>query len=134
MCPFNTQNTLYCKELFPLLYLPSYVTFRYTDILRGLVSQPIMQIAGYKLGFTKSTVFQKRNNHDLLKDFEQELPCYLSSGKVIQVVKRVIKKKNSVSDNLLLAYQELEKFDIVKKEELLLSRLWIKDLQKILEA
>ena len=52
MSPFNTQNTLIRKELFALLYLPTYVTFRFTDILRGLVAQPIMWAAGYALGFT----------------------------------------------------------------------------------
>src|SRR4051812_19635532 len=36
--PFNSQNTMYREELFPLLYLPTYVTFRFTDILRGLVA------------------------------------------------------------------------------------------------
>jgi hypothetical protein len=46
ICPFNTQNTIVRKELFPLLYLPTYVTFRFTDILRGLVAQPIMWLYG----------------------------------------------------------------------------------------
>jgi len=40
--PFNTQNTLIRKDLFALMYLPTYVTFRFTDILRGLIAQPIM--------------------------------------------------------------------------------------------
>jgi len=30
--PFNTQNTANIKELFPLMYLPTYVNFRFTDI------------------------------------------------------------------------------------------------------
>ena len=42
LCPFNSQNTAYRRELFPLLYLPALVTFRFTDILRGLVAQPVM--------------------------------------------------------------------------------------------
>ena len=36
--PFNSQNTLWRKELLPLAYLPSKVTFRYTDILRGMIA------------------------------------------------------------------------------------------------
>ena len=49
--PFNSQNTAFSAELFPLLYLPSTVTFRFTDILRGYVAQPVMWSAGYQLGF-----------------------------------------------------------------------------------
>ena len=38
VCPFNTQNTIIIKPLFNLLYLPTTATFRFTDILRGLVA------------------------------------------------------------------------------------------------
>ena len=31
-CPFNSQNTTWFVEAFPLLYLPSYCSFRLTDI------------------------------------------------------------------------------------------------------
>ena len=42
-CAFNSQNTLWRRKiLFPLLYLPSTVSFRFTDILRGYVAQTIM--------------------------------------------------------------------------------------------
>ena len=61
-CPFNSQNTLFASpQFFPLLYLPAFVTFRFTDILRGYVAQPILQAAGYRLGFTEATVYQDRN-------------------------------------------------------------------------
>ena len=74
--PFNTQNTIIRKELFVLMYLPTYVTFRFTDILRGLVAQPIMWLYGYQLGFVNATVVQKRNPHDYMKDFISEIPMY----------------------------------------------------------
>ena len=41
------------------MYLPTFVTFRFTDILRSYVAQPIMWNAGYRLGFTNATVTQK---------------------------------------------------------------------------
>src|SRR5438270_335676 len=34
-CPFNSQNTTWTREAFPLLYLPSYCSFRMTDIWRS---------------------------------------------------------------------------------------------------
>ena len=35
-CPFNSQNTTWFRKAFPLMYLPSYCSFRMTDIWRSL--------------------------------------------------------------------------------------------------
>ena len=34
-CPFNSQNTTWWPEAFPLMYLPAYCSFRMTDIWRA---------------------------------------------------------------------------------------------------
>ncbi|SHL54076.1 STELLO glycosyltransferase family protein [Hymenobacter psychrotolerans] len=128
LCPFNSQNTAVRRELFPLLYLPAYVTFRFTDILRGLVAQPILWAHGYRLGFTEATVLQERNPHDYVKDFESEIPCYLHPNKVIEVVKSRISPDNSVSENLLRAYQGLQEVGIVSAQEVELLQLWLQDV------
>ena len=128
LCPFNSQNTAVRQELFPLLYLPAYVTFRFTDILRGLVAQPIMWAHGYRLGFTEATVLQVRNPHDYMKDFESEIPCYLHPNHVIAAVTRAIDKGNTVSENLRLAYAELAKENIVTAQEIELLDLWLADV------
>ncbi len=40
LSPFNTQNTIWMnKKVFPFLYLPSTVSFRFTDILKSYVAQ-----------------------------------------------------------------------------------------------
>lgn len=131
--PFNTQNTLIRKELFPLLYLPTYVTFRYTDILRGLVAQPIMWLKGYELGFTQATVIQKRNPHDYFKDFLSEIPMFETSEKVIEIVSSNIQSSMSVEDNLLSAYKGLFKNNIVKSDELKMLEAWLSDLNNIVQ-
>jgi hypothetical protein len=128
LCPFNSQNTAIRRELFPLLYLPAYVTFRFTDILRGLVAQPIMWASGYRLGFTKATVLQVRNPHDYVKDFESEIPCYLHPNRVIAAVRRAIDPGNTVSENLRRAYAELALENIVSAEEIDLLELWLADV------
>lgn len=126
--PFNTQNTMIRKELFPLLYLPTTVTFRYTDILRGLVAQPIMWLYGYELGFTSATVFQKRNPHDYFKDFLSEIPMYETTEKVIDLVSDSIEGSKSIFDNLYSAYNSLCQNNIVKPEELDVLEAWLTDL------
>lgn len=126
--PFNTQNTAIVKELFALMYLPCHVTFRFTDILRGLVAQPIMWAADYNLGFINATVVQKRNPHDYFKDFVSEIPMYLNIDKVIELGEKVVKSKNSVEDNLYNSYIELEKNSIVNSDEIKIIEAWLQDL------
>jgi hypothetical protein len=127
--PFNSQNTLIRKELFPLMYLPSYVTFRYTDILRGLVAQPIMWLYGYKLGFTNATVTQKRNPHDSMKDFISEIPMYETCERVIELVQKVISSSESIENNLFNAYRVLLSEKIVCDKEIITLEAWLNDLK-----
>jgi STELLO glycosyltransferases len=129
-CPFNSQNTAYREELFALLYLPCHVTFRFTDILRGLVAQPIMWAAGFRLGFTEATVLQERNPHDYLEDFKSEIPCYVHADDIIALTRSVVRPTASVEDNLYAAYQELHRAKIVHEEELRCVSAWLSDLRE----
>lgn len=126
--PFNTQNTMIRKELFPLMYLPTYVTFRFTDILRGFVAQPIMWLDNYLLGFTDATVVQKRNPHDYLKDFDSELPMYKHCREVMDITGGAIRAGDSISANLYHAYEGLCKNGIVEQRELDVLTAWLRDI------
>lgn len=128
ICPFNSQNTMFRKELFPLLYLPAFVSFRFTDILRGLIAQPIMNLYDYHLGFTQATVIQKRNPHNYLKDFESEINCYLYPEKIIEIVAAAISKNCTLNDNLFNAYKALELVNLIEKRELNLLDLWLEEI------
>lgn len=81
-CPFNTQNTLWFEEAFPLLYLPHFANFRVSDIWRSLVAQRALWLAQTSLGFRTSTVSQRRNPHDLQRDFLDEIPSYTKNRAV----------------------------------------------------
>lgn len=131
LCPFNSQNTATRRELFPLLYMPVFVTFRFTDILRGLVAQPIMAVHGYQLGFTGATVVQKRNPHDYMKDFVSEIPVYEHSRRVVEVVSEVVSSNQTMEGNLLAAYRELYHRGIVLEKELAVLDAWLSNLEKI---
>ena len=127
-CPFNSQNTYFIKEVFPLLYLPSTVTFRFTDILRGLVAQPILWAAGYRLGFGEATVIQKRNPHNYLKDFESEIPGYLFAERVVTVANEHVSSEHSISENLVAVYRALQVEQIVTAHEIEVLELWLKSI------
>jgi glycosyltransferase involved in cell wall biosynthesis len=123
--PFNSQNTAIQKDLFPLLFLPSFVTFRFTDILRGIIAQPILWQHGYRLGFTEATVIQKRNEHDYFKDFESEVPMYLHTEKSLEAVSKSTSNV-PVTDNLYNAYEALLKINVVEEREMTVLKEWLK--------
>lgn len=125
VCPFNSQNTAIQKELFPLLFLPSFVTFRFTDILRSIIVQPILWQHDYRLGFTEATVVQKRNDHDYFKDFESEVPMYLHTEKSLEAVNKSVSNV-SITDNLYNAYEALLKINVVEEREMNVLKEWLK--------
>jgi STELLO glycosyltransferases len=124
-CPFNSQNTYFRKEVFSLLYLPSSVTFRFTDIIRGLIAQPIMWAAGYHLGFAEASVLQKRNPHDYLNDFESEIPCYLLAEKVVLIARGAVSPNRPIPQNLISVYRALCDNGVVSKDELEILNCWL---------
>ena len=129
VCPFNTQNTFFTKELFPLLFLPPFVSIRFVDILRGLIAQPLMWQSGFRLGFGQATVIQKRNPHNFLKDFELEIPMYLNSEKVVLITNKAIKPKDTLTKNLMIVYTALYKEHIVTKKVLTVLKLWLEEIE-----
>lgn len=132
-CPFNSQNTTWFKEAFPLLYLPSYCSFRMTDIWRSFVAQRIAWTMNWKINFHEPTVYQERNEHNLMKDFEDEIPGYLGNEKIVKLLQSLYLKKGieNINENLLVCYESLIKHGFIKKEELNLLQIWIKDLKAL---
>ncbi|HOJ78360.1 MAG TPA: STELLO glycosyltransferase family protein [Bacillota bacterium] len=128
LCPFNSQNTLFTKEVFPLLYLPTTTTFRFTDILRSFVAQPILWANDLHLGFCSASVYQRRNAHNLQNDFVQELPGYLFSEMIPDWVAGVISSNASMVDNLYNAYECLVAKGIVLAEEMPVLECWLESI------
>jgi len=125
--PFNSQNTFFRRELFPLLYLPVSVSFRFTDILRSFVAQPIMWEMGYVLGVSNASVFQDRNFHDYLADFSSEVPMYELSDKLTGALTESQKTEGSILDRLWRGYDCLAGQKVVTADEMRAVDAWIKD-------
>jgi hypothetical protein len=75
-CPFNSQATLWTPDTYPLMFLPVGVRDRVTDILRGYIALSCLWANGVTLSYASPVVFQVRNAHNLLNDFEQEIDLY----------------------------------------------------------
>jgi hypothetical protein len=133
ICPFNSQNTGWLKEAFPLMYLPSYCSFRMTDIWRSFIAQRVAWTCGWSILFHSSTVIQERNHHDLIKDFEEEVPGYKNNFKIMNKLIQLKLKPGigNIKYNMTLCYKELVNMKIIDKKELKLLRSWFLDLKTV---
>ncbi len=129
-CPFNSQNTTWHKVAFPLLYLPAHCSFRMTDIWRSFVAQRIAWENGWRLVFHNATVFQERNDHNLMKDFEDEISGYLRNDEIKKTLSGLSLKggQTNIPDDLVTCYQSLIGLGVVGKEESTLLNAWLNDL------
>jgi hypothetical protein len=129
-CPFNSQNTSWFKKSFLLLYLPSYCSFRMTDIWRSFIAQRIAWTCDWSVLFHHSTVRQDRNDHNLLRDFEEEIPGYLNNQKICDLLEKLDLKsgENNIAENLLRCYRALVEARYIPETELPLVESWIYDM------
>lgn len=132
-CPFNSQNTTWWPDTYPLLYLPAYCSFRMTDIWRSFVAQRIAWEFGWHVLFHEATVEQERNEHDLMKDFADEVPGYLNNRRIASVLASLplTPSLDAIPDNLRVCYEALISLSVIGGEELALLDAWLEDLRSI---
>ena len=134
LSPFNSQNTIWFKKIFPLLYLPVTCTMRATDIWRSLIALNILQKDNKAILFFGTTMFQKRNIHSLYNDFKEEIPTYLHNKRIIEILKSLNLKKGSHNylNNLKSSYKSLVQNDIISINEINYLDAWIKDCKSLI--
>jgi hypothetical protein len=132
-CPFNSQNTTWWPQAYPLMYLPAYCSFRMTDIWRSFVAQRIAWANGWSILFHEATVWQDRNEHNLMRDFTDEVPGYLHNRAMGEALDNLELKPgiDQLGTNLLLCYEELVSKGWVGKKELELVAAWTSDVAQL---
>lgn len=132
-CPFNSQNTTWWREAFPLLYLPAYCSFRMTDIWRSFVAQRLAWTKNWSLLFHEPTVYQERNEHNLMRDFADEVPGYLHNRKIAEILSNIgLGDTHSLLGDLQACYKTLIEAEIVGADEAALVEAWTEDLSRLL--
>jgi hypothetical protein len=131
-CPFNSQNTTWWSDAFPLLYLPAYCSFRMTDIWRSFVAQRVAWEQGWSVLFHEPTVRQERNEHNLMRDFRDEVPGYLHNDSIREALAalKLAPGVERLGENLLTCYECLVEMSLVGREELPLLSAWLEDLAR----
>jgi len=128
-CPFNSQNTWWWQEAFPLLYLPSFCASRMSDIWRSFVAQRCLWELGYELEFHRADVRQQRNEHDLLRDFDNETVGYLRNDEIREILEAcsLATGQTQVKNNVYRCYERLVNASIFDADELDLVEAWLDD-------
>lgn len=132
-CPFNSQNTTFFAQAYPLLYLPAHCSFRMTDIWRSFVAQRILWAHNWHLSFQRATVYQERNEHNLLRDFEDEIPGYLHNERIIETLDALVLSEDpaKIGENLITCYESLIGIGVIGQAERPLLTAWLNDLAKL---
>jgi hypothetical protein len=134
--PFNTQSTWWWPVVYPLLYLPSYCSFRMCDIWKSFVAQRCLWELGLGVAFHGPEVTQQRNYHNLLTDFNDEVPGYLHNHAIASLLDGLTLTPNpsEVGNNLRTCYEHLVSHTILPPEELELVNLWLREFEQIPES
>ncbi|MBD3377156.1 DUF288 domain-containing protein [candidate division KSB1 bacterium] len=130
-CPFNTQSTWWWPVAYPLLYIPSYCSFRMCDIWKSFVAQRCLWEVDAGITFHAPEVVQERNVHNLMHDFRNEIPGYERNDEIILILDNLKLKSGSahIIGNLQRCYEALVKAKIFPEDELNLLKLWLDDIE-----
>jgi hypothetical protein len=129
-CSFNTQNTVFYKEVFPLMYQPATPQFREADILRSLVIQRILWENNANILFYSPTVWQERNLHDLMDDLKQETKLYAYIKDASKDLEKINIKSGEqfFQENMIKCYEIYLKYGFITNLEFQLIDSWFNDL------
>jgi hypothetical protein len=129
-CPFNSQNTTWWPEAYPLMYLPATCSFRMTDIWRSFVAQRIAWENGWRIVYHGATIRQARNAHDLMRDLRDELTGYLENKPICEALARLelVPGADAIAANMRAAYGALVAGGWLAETELPLLEAWLADV------
>ncbi len=131
-CPFNTQNTWFWPEVYPLLYIPSHCSFRMCDIWKSFIAQRCLWEIDKGVIFHAPDVVQKRNFHNMRQDFKDEIPGYLKNMEIAKLLEAIsFTGRNDMGNLLYGCYETLVRAGIFPKKEMPLVECWLQDLENI---
>jgi hypothetical protein len=127
--PTNSQLTHWRVELLPLMYLPNTVLWRVSDIWRGIIAQYWMHSKNLATTFRSSVAMQKRNEHDLMLDFTDELPVHTTTLKLLEVLRN--SDMRDLRNYMTSVYTQLASIQAVKDSELVTLNAYLDDCQLV---
>lgn len=125
VCVFNTQNTFWLNpEMFICLLIPSSVSFRYCDILRGIINNIILKKTNNYMMYSSPNVIQNRNEHNLISDFKSEYEMYINNENILDYIENDI-TNNNIKELLPIIYNNLLINNVIKQKDINILNKWI---------
>jgi hypothetical protein len=126
-CPFNTQNTFWLnKDVYMAMLIPSTVSFRYCDILRGIIASKLLEETDNNIMFTSPNVRQERNEHNLMSDFKSEVDMFLHNETILDILGEIsLKETHSTKNKLKQIYRKLYEKGIIRELDLKIQERWL---------
>ena len=120
--PANTQSTFWkSRDKFEYLYVPRWVSFRFSDILKMYVAQHFATIA--YAGFWTEQV---RNPHDYMVDFESEVDCFVNTEKVVKML------HGEQFESLTTIYSALVDLGVCTRDEIVLASMFSELMRSVI--
>ncbi len=129
--PLNAQAALFFEPALWMLFLPTSIHGRVSDIWRGYIAQRLAKQIGKKVFITSPLVEQNRNPHSYLADLQSEQDLYLKSEAFISVLETITLKSRSMEGCIEEVYIELYNRGFIEIEDVLLVQDWILALQSV---
>ena len=130
MCVFNTQNTFWLNpNLFICLLIPCTVSFRYCDILRGIINNIILKKTNNYMMYSSPNVIQNRNVHNLISDFKSEYEMYITNENILEYISNNTENVNSARELLFLIYNNLLVNNIIVQKDIDILTRWVTYLE-----
>ena len=77
---------------------------------------------------------QERNDHNLMKDFSDEIDGYLSNARIATCLESTPMEAGNTAGNLLRCYEALVEGGFIPDSEIELVQAWNKDLQAVVSG
>jgi hypothetical protein len=75
---------------------------------------------------------QERNEHNLLRDFKDEVPGYLHNAEICEALEALRLKPGieNIGENLKVCYEKLVSMDLIGTKEIDLLNCWLGDIER----
>ena len=126
LCVFNTQNTFWLNSLiFTCMFIPTTVSFRYCDILRGIIANIILKRTNNYMIYSSPNVVQIRNEHNLMSDFKSEYEMYIHNETILNYIEDNLDNITSIKDIMTTIYNNLLEHNIISKKDVDILHVWL---------
>ncbi len=115
-CPINTQNTAFHIDILPCIWYVKMEKIaknkeigRYGDIWLSFFAEKVIHHMKDKITFGRPVTLHKRNEHNLLKDLERELPGIILTEKLEPILMSIKLDRKTYRDSYWQLVEKLEK-------------------------